>query len=94
MASANGSTTPKKRQKDKQLPNITPASKSAPPALHAVAPGEFRITAEEMELVQLYRKVPLNDRVLAKGYLELSLRDMLIEAKSKQPTLSLVRGGA
>lgn len=76
---------------------------SKPPVLRAVlvngsqnaaTQGEFRITAEEMELVQIYRQVPLDNRIETRGFLEDTLRDTLQEQKSKKPTLSLVRGGA
>lgn len=59
----------------------------------AAVQGEFRITADELELLQIYRQVPFDDRMAAKGFLEITLRDTLQERKSKKPALSLVCGG-
>ena len=68
--------------------------KSEPPVMRAVAPGEFKITADETELIQIYRQVPLDERITIKGYLEDTLRDTLQDQKSKQPALRLISGGA
>lgn len=59
----------------------------------AAAQGEFPISVEEMEVIQLWRKVTPDDREDTKAFLEIMLRDAIKEQKSKQPTLSLVRGG-